>query len=633
MVMDPYGKKFQQSIRRARGNKVITQEWRTKGPIHVATEPQNAKQIAHVEQQLEGNNMKIARQTGITRLHDPRGTNAQHNTIILVAAKEKQDDRETKVKEKNAQRIAKAIPAGWNVLTNYKDAINGRIWILWDTTNLIVNRIKYDAQMIHCQQLSLSIAVPWMITGDFNAVLYPNDRLSSNLVSYSEIQDFVACLQHTTLTELPWKGDYYRWSNKQHGVDRVSSRFDRVFGRVIFRFFNIWAEHDDFSQIISSILSSHIPKGNLKSVWARLQDLKPALKSLNSKEFRGITQKIEKARIELSDIQGIDGFNAVFFKKAWDIINIQIIDVVKEFFSTGKLYKAINCTIVTLVPKVMEELRFPDRFIIRIMECIKAINYTILVNEETIEPFNAAKGLRQGDPISHFLFAIVLEYLIRSLHGLKKEPNFQYHPKCRKLGITHMSFAEDLLLFAKGNLSSVATLYKCFSQFSEASCLHANLGKSSIYFGGVKQAVKLVKSVIFGMHAYWDQLFILHAKVLKMIEELCRSYIWSGTNTITKKSLVAWEKICTPKSTGGLNLINIPLCNKAAIAKTCWVLAHKQDKLWIRWINAYYIKHQQVQQMPIPQQASWMNTARPKAVFTMWLLLHGRLTTKDRLAS
>lgn len=70
-------------------------------------------------------------------------------------------------------------------------------------------------------------------------------------------------------------------------------------------------------------------------------------------------------------------------------------------------------------------------------------------------------------------------------------------------------------------------------------------------------------------------------------------------------SLVAWEKICTPESDGGLNLINLPL-NKAAIAKTCWDLTHKQDKLGIRWINAYYIKHQQLQQMPIPQQASWM---------------------------
>nr|XP_009631716.1 uncharacterized protein LOC104121426 [Nicotiana tomentosiformis] len=173
-----------------------------------------------------------------------------------------------------------------------------------------------------------------------------------------------------------------------------------------------------------------------------------------------------------------------------------------------------------------------------------------------------------------------MEYLSRSLHGLKKEPDFQYHPRCRKLGITHMSFADDLLLFSKGNLSFVATLYKCFTRFSQASCLHANLGKSSVYFGGVKQAVKdrilahlgftsrplpfkyldiplstkkitliewqpliekittkisssttkklsyagrvqLVQFVIFCIQAYWAQLFILPAIVLKMIEEFC----------------------------------------------------------------------------------------------------------------
>nr|XP_009597535.1 uncharacterized protein LOC104093492 [Nicotiana tomentosiformis] len=251
------------------------------------------------------------------------------------------------------------------------------------------------------------------------------------------------------------------------------------------------------------------------------------------------------------------------------------------------------------------------------MECIKIVNYNVLVNGKTIEPFNTAKGLQQGDPISLFLFAIVMEYLSRYLNELKKEPTFQHHPRSRKLDITHMSFVDDLLLFAKGNLSSVTTLYKYFSQFSEASGLQANLGKSSVYFGGVKQDVKkqiwitwdlnkLVQSVIFGIQAYWVQLFIFPAKVLKMIEELCRSYIWSGTNTITKKTLMAWEKICTPKSAGGLNLINLPLWNKAAIAKTCWDLAHKQDKFWIRWINAYYIKKQQLQHMPIPQQASWM---------------------------
>lgn len=48
-----------------------------------------------------------------------------------------------------------------------------------------------------------------------------------------------------------------------------------------------------------------------------------------------------------------------------------------------------------------------------------------------------------------------------------------------------MSFADDLLLFARGDNQSVALLQLCFDQFSTASGLKANLNKSSVYFGGV----------------------------------------------------------------------------------------------------------------------------------------------------
>lgn len=75
---------------------------------------------------------------------------------------------------------------------------------------------------------------------------------------------------------------------------------------------------------------------------------------------------------------------------------------------------------------------------------------------------------------------------------------------------------------------------------------------------------------------------------------------------ITKKSLVAWDKVCMTKARGGLNLINLQLLNKAAIAKTCLDMAHRQDKLWLRWIHTYYIKSQQFSRFSILHQASWM---------------------------
>ncbi|XP_075080541.1 uncharacterized protein LOC142166034 [Nicotiana tabacum] len=110
--------------------------------------------------------------------------------------------------------------------------------------------------------------------------------------------------------------------------------------------------------------------------------------------------------------------------------------------------------------------------------------------------------------------------------------------------------------------------------------------------------------------------------------------------------------MCAPKATGRLNLINLVIWNKAAITKASWELANKKDKLWIKWIYSYYIKDQSFANMEAPKQASWMrkifgargelpkitwkdlmyqNQARPKAIFTMWLLMHERLLTTDRL--
>uniref|UniRef100_M1A3K7 Reverse transcriptase n=1 Tax=Solanum tuberosum TaxID=4113 RepID=M1A3K7_SOLTU len=85
--------------------------------------------------------------------------------------------------------------------------------------------------------------------------------------------------------------------------------------------------------------------------------------------------------------------------------------------------------------------------------------------------------------------------------------------------------------------------------------------------------------MLFGVQSYWAQLFIIPAKIIKLIEGLCRSYLWSGVRYVTKKALVAWKRMCSPKSAGGMGLINMQVWNKAAVVKLCWDLANKEDKL------------------------------------------------------
>lgn len=86
---------------------------------------------------------------------------------------------------------------------------------------------------------------------------------------------------------------------------------------------------------------------------------------------------------------------------------------------------------------------------------------------------------------------------------------------------------------------------------------------------------------------------------------------------------MAWDKICLPKSAGGLNVRNLELWNKAAILRLLWALSHKADKLWVQWIHIYYIKGRDLQYCNF-KNLSWMlrkilNTAAIVDKFHGWL--------------
>ena len=65
------------------------------------------------------------------------------------------------------------------------------------------------------------------------------------------------------------------------------------------------------------------------------------------------------------------------------------------------------------------------------------------------------RELRQGDPISPLLFVLVMEYLSRTLKCMGQLTDFQCHPMCKKLKLTHLIFADDFMIFYKGNINSV----------------------------------------------------------------------------------------------------------------------------------------------------------------------------------
>jgi hypothetical protein len=67
---------------------------------------------------------------------------------------------------------------------------------------------------------------------------------------------------------------------------------------------------------------------------------------------------------------------------------------------------------------------------------------------------------------------------------------FHFHPKSGVQGITHLAFADDILLLSRGDFSSFHCILQQLTLFGQTSGLDINPQKSSIFFGGVSKALK-----------------------------------------------------------------------------------------------------------------------------------------------
>jgi hypothetical protein len=126
---------------------------------------------------------------------------------------------------------------------------------------------------------------------------------------------------------------------------------------------------------------------------------------------------------------------------------------------------------------------FDQLWVTWILNLTSSTFFSILINGVPSQPFSPSRGIRQGDPLSPFLFIIMAEGLSRSIHTVVANnlltclPLHGISPP-----ISHSQFVDDTLLMGTPTIREANSLLSILQTFSDASGMDCNKDKSQIFF-------------------------------------------------------------------------------------------------------------------------------------------------------
>ena len=175
----------------------------------------------------------------------------------------------------------------------------------------------------------------------------------------------------------------------------------------------------------------------------------------------------------------------------------------REGFMTLKLdmSKAYDRVEWSFLEKIMLKMGFQDSWVAMIMQCVSTVTYSILLNGEPKGFIEPSKGLRQGDPLSPFLFLFCVEGLNALLNKAVDNGEIRGLSLCRQgPKITHLFFADDCLLFCKAKKKECQIIHQLLHWYNSASGQLVNKDKTTLFFSRntpeeVQQEIKVLLGV------------------------------------------------------------------------------------------------------------------------------------------
>ncbi|KAK5776657.1 hypothetical protein PVK06_044617 [Gossypium arboreum] len=260
-----------------------------------------------------------------------------------------------------------------------------------------------------------------------------------------------------------------------------------------------------------------------------------------------------------------------------------------------------------------------------IMSTISSSSMHILWNGVSTRKFKLARGIRQGCPLSPYLFLLYMDWLghlIRSdidIGRWKPVQLSRFGP-----AISHIFFTDDLKIQNLGIYLGVPLLHnrvtKSTFSFVVDKVRH-KLNNWDVRKLSIARRITLAQSILLSIPNYFMQSMLIPKGVYAKVERLVRQFVWGCDNGHPKMSLVGWDSICQPRSRGGLGFRHLNDQNMTFLVKIGFGLVSKCNALWFRVLRSKYGWKEQISESITKSQCShlWRSLAK------IWPTLHENL--------
>lgn len=283
-----------------------------------------------------------------------------------------------------------------------------------------------------------------------------------------------------------------------------------------------------------------------------------------------------------------------------------------------------------------------------IYRIICSIDYSFFINGETVGNVRSSRGVRQGDPLSPLLFVLAQQVLTVNLNRkIRNGEISSYKVGRQELPISHLLYADDVLVFTNGASRSLHNLMRLLRSYEKSSGQFTNTGKSSFYIGkrtlhraapianitGITKSdfpirylgvpifagrsrlvyfehlvdkvrrkldgwkakilsfagkLTLLKAVLSSVPIYTLASSYVPITIIKRIEQIMSHFLWNSRGE-RRMHWVNWDAVCSPKEEGGLGVRRLAHIQQGLHGKLMWLVL-QGDTLWGRFARSKYFR-------------------------------------------